>query len=772
MSDPILKWLNNDSKLSKKITNIEQDFANGKLFAEILAKYHQKISVSSFSNSEQYGDKVNNFKLLDPLFKNLNIRIEPKMVDPIVKGERGAALKILYQLKIVFDNKNKSQQQLTSSISPEKMGTIKGSPPTQILGDTLRTGSGHNFYKSISPFASKTMGSNAYTDYDKRMDRFTQTQIKNEEKAQRDIEEMQRRYEQVKAAARVDNMEKLRQNKAYLKDLETKGWEDWKKNSDVKFARMEKEKEFEDKMTQKMRTQYLDKQAFEQDDAVEGVKGFELNAQKLGVELEHDPEEIKTIEKGGITTNALMIKLKEQANQAELARKEKEKRMRKMKVDQDKAQVEVENKKNEELLLEKFMLNSKKENEICYSKWREARMEDVLIGNRRVNEDALKEKKRLEIEKVDKEKELANRKPTDDEKRDARLRKLAHREAAVEQIVQKRKKHHVICNHLMNQILELVEMAYQQQETQEATQLESKNWRGLSNLFFEDQINPPKKKIRHLDSSEVLGKSTIEAQQNLERFTLAELHNYLNGYGQWQPFHQTKAANSSAQSKQAIDDFNAVAIPEKPINNTDLGLLVRNLIDMKYPPKTRPTPSSDIPNHLPLRILALGYPFSGRKTLANFLKQKYGVEVLKMDEILKEAVDLNAPPPPEDPKKSQERRQKKKLKSSRSRILNSKISDLLSKIYKKKAKKSPLKYTLMLSKPRSRRSSHQQMKTKLLMNSRNINRRKLIELLKLKHNWLKKKPRRRKIPKLKLQLLKMKNQSPFPNVLIIQEDGS
>jgi len=197
-------------------------------------------------------------------------------------------------------------------------------------------------------------------------------------------------------------------------------------------------------------------------------------------------------------------------------------------------------------------------------------------------------------------------------------------------------------------------MCHQQQEAQENTQLESKNWRTFSIQFAEDQINPPKKKVRHLDSSEGLGKSTIEAQQNLERFTLAELHNYLNGYGQWQPFHQAKPITSGSQSKQAIgpaDDFN-VPVPEKPINNTDLGLLVKNLIDMKYPPKQRPNPSSDIPNHLPLRLLALGYPFSGRKTVSNFLKQKYGVEVLKMDEILKEAVDLNAPPPVEDPKKA------------------------------------------------------------------------------------------------------------------------
>jgi len=355
---------------------------------------------------------------------------------------------------------------LTSSLSPEKMGgtlTMKNTlqQQQQPLGDTLRTGSGTNFYKSLSPpFVNKTMRSNAYTEYETRMERFNQTQMKNEEKAQREIEQMQRRYEEVKAVARQDAMEKLRQNKAYLKDLDTKGWESWKQNNEVKHARMQKEKEFEDKMTQKMRNKYLDKQEFEKDDAVEGVKGFELNAQKLGVELEHDPEEIKTIEKGGITTNALMIKLKEQANQAELARKEKDKRLRKMKVDQEKAQIEVENKKNEEILLEKFMNNSIKENEACYSRWRAARMEDVLTGNRNVREDALKEKKRLEIEKAEREKERANRKPTEDEKRDARLRKLAQREAALDQVIQKRKKHHVICNHLMNQILELVEVSF------------------------------------------------------------------------------------------------------------------------------------------------------------------------------------------------------------------------------------------------------------------------------------------------------------------------
>jgi len=50
MSDPILKWLNNENKLSKKVSNIEQDFANGKFFAELLSKFNQKINMNSFSN--------------------------------------------------------------------------------------------------------------------------------------------------------------------------------------------------------------------------------------------------------------------------------------------------------------------------------------------------------------------------------------------------------------------------------------------------------------------------------------------------------------------------------------------------------------------------------------------------------------------------------------------------------------------------------------------------------------------------------------------------
>lgn len=48
----------------------------------------------------------------------------------------------------------------------------------------------------------------------------------------------------------------------------------------------------------------------------------------------------------------------------------------------------------------------------------------------------------------------------------------------------------------------------------------------------------------------------------------------------------------------------------------------------------------DVPNYLPLRLISMGYDFSGRKTLATHLKNKFDIEVLEMPEIIKEAFSL------------------------------------------------------------------------------------------------------------------------------------
>lgn len=47
--------------------------------------------------------RLQNFEKLEPSLRNLNIKFDSKMVDKIMKRERGIALRLLYQLKMCLE---------------------------------------------------------------------------------------------------------------------------------------------------------------------------------------------------------------------------------------------------------------------------------------------------------------------------------------------------------------------------------------------------------------------------------------------------------------------------------------------------------------------------------------------------------------------------------------------------------------------------------------------------------------------------------------------
>lgn len=221
-----------------------------------------------------------------------------------------------------MESKNKATK-LTAPRSPEAFHGSLSAKKNQSLYASATKASTPGYNKSIPRLGGTDVKP---MDLDKKLERFELTRIQNDEKALRDIQKMQKRYEEVKNEARQKHLDTLRRNKEYIKEMETKGWDEWKRNEDVKANRVAKEKDFEDRMTDAMKKRYLHKEELERVDATEGMKHFELNAQKLGIELEHDPDELNKIEKVDASQSAMMMKLKEKADQSELARKEKEKR--------------------------------------------------------------------------------------------------------------------------------------------------------------------------------------------------------------------------------------------------------------------------------------------------------------------------------------------------------------------------------------------------------------------------------------------------------------
>lgn len=105
MSQLILDWLNQDVRLSRKVGAFERDFANGFLFGELLYKNGLLTSFEDeFVDDKRLAAKRKNFELLAKALRCgqascLGIRLKDEHAAEIMDEDRGASLRLLYQLR-------------------------------------------------------------------------------------------------------------------------------------------------------------------------------------------------------------------------------------------------------------------------------------------------------------------------------------------------------------------------------------------------------------------------------------------------------------------------------------------------------------------------------------------------------------------------------------------------------------------------------------------------------------------------------------------------
>jgi len=105
MADLIGEWINNEVKLSKKITNIEDDFSNGYLFGELLQKFNKISNFNEYKNNDDNTIKIANFKLLEKALRDININIEKGRIFDLISKKRGVATRFLYLIKKTLSEK-------------------------------------------------------------------------------------------------------------------------------------------------------------------------------------------------------------------------------------------------------------------------------------------------------------------------------------------------------------------------------------------------------------------------------------------------------------------------------------------------------------------------------------------------------------------------------------------------------------------------------------------------------------------------------------------
>ena len=108
MSETLLRYINKEVKLSKKIKTIEKDFKNGYLFAELLSKEGFLISnkLTFFNaNAKTKAEIKLNFILLRDDLSKIGIHLDESSIEDLVNNVKGSSSKLLYKIKTQIDRK-------------------------------------------------------------------------------------------------------------------------------------------------------------------------------------------------------------------------------------------------------------------------------------------------------------------------------------------------------------------------------------------------------------------------------------------------------------------------------------------------------------------------------------------------------------------------------------------------------------------------------------------------------------------------------------------
>lgn len=119
---------------------------------------------------------------------------------------------------------------------------------------------------------------------EKKLEKFEEAKAKNLEKVQMYLEEEKLKEKKTKEEIRKVQLNKLQRNISFMENWTTKGWENWRKNQEIKHTREQKEREFEQKMMTKTNNMTMKKQAEEREDVREGIAEFENSLPKFGIE--------------------------------------------------------------------------------------------------------------------------------------------------------------------------------------------------------------------------------------------------------------------------------------------------------------------------------------------------------------------------------------------------------------------------------------------------------------------------------------------------------
>ena len=206
----------------------------------------------------------------------------------------------------------------------------------------------------------------------------------------------------------------------------------------------------------------------------------------------------------------------------------------------------------------------------------------------------------------------------------------------------------------MDSIFDIADEAYNHMQDLDAKEWDSRNWDNWLTLFVhKKKIAGTMAELLNTESTDASTEVKSDAHTQLDE---TELVDFVKNTGQWPttlvsenklnladvlnpkieaaaPVKGAKPVGKAPVAAEVVLEEGDLEVADKPANNYLFGDVIDQLIKLYYPqrPDLKHPPT---PNWLALKVCLVGYPFTGKKTQAALIKQKYGLDVYVMEDLI------------------------------------------------------------------------------------------------------------------------------------------
>uniref|UniRef100_A0A674HYF3 Sperm flagellar 2 n=1 Tax=Terrapene triunguis TaxID=2587831 RepID=A0A674HYF3_9SAUR len=554
-------------------------------------KYELQDDFNQFSQSRVANSKLNNFSRLEPTLQLLGVQFDQNEAQNIMTEQHGAAIKLLYQLYVALEKKKKAgltgvAMEAMRPAAPAKLQGIESELYRERLRNLMPRQTDLRLQQVSEHFEMKS----------KHMEnKIARIQFAEQQKVQKIQEEQ-----------RAQDIEKHRKGRRRQNEIMAR----------IQAAIIQIPKPPLNRTLKAMEAQKLLKKKKEAEDVYMEIKKFEKFMRKESPTSSTPDTTAQTTTEllSTYSDDEYIRKIQKRLEEDSFAREQREKRRRKMLMEQLIAHEAQEEAYREEQLINRLMRQSQQERRIAVQLMHVRHEKEVLWQNRIFREKQYEERRLKEFqEALDREAALAKQEKIDYEEHICKERDL-HEKIAAERAEARYKKHYSMCWEVIDQIIDL------STKTGEYRMLTNnlipiKLMRDWKELFFNGKPIYEQASIEPLPTE-----PTPEQLVELDKMNLLDekdYDEYKSMVGEWCPPEEHSGS-------------------KPPPNNNILGHVVHRLMDIVYPPMPEPPPPVFPP--FPIQGCVLGKLFSGKSTCVKFLEEACNIQVLSIDTLVQDSI--------------------------------------------------------------------------------------------------------------------------------------